>query len=54
MKFNQLKIESDKLTSRGEDSVSKFKIEGTINVENDNRIFVKLKKDYKLKGFGRI
>jgi len=47
MEFDNVNISKDfKLSAHGQDTVSKFNIDGIVDLENDDRIFVKLNKDY--------
>jgi len=46
MEYDNDNISNDELSTHGEDAYSEFNITGTVDVDNGNRIFVKLNKDY--------
>jgi hypothetical protein len=46
MEFDNITITNDQLSAHGEDSLSTFNITGAVDVNNDDKMFIILKKIY--------
>jgi len=46
MEFDNITITNDQLSAHGEDSLSTFNITGAVDVNNDDKMFIVLKKIY--------